>query len=184
MKRHYRWKALEGAGLEHLTLETNALGARAKGVVMGERGGQPYAFFYQVQVDERWRTRRVDIQSLDEGPSLSIEADGEGHWYQREGGAPLPLLTGCIDVDFAATPFTNALPLRRYPWQPGEVREFSMAYIAVPDLQLSAAPQRYRCLAPAQRFLYDALFRDFQAELDVDDDGIVVSYPGLFQRLA
>lgn len=183
MQRQVRWKSLEGEGTELLTLERDADGLDATGVVVGERGGQPYGLVYRVRLDNAWRTRSVRIDRPDGGPGLALEADGLGHWRRADRDEPLAHLDGCIDVDIAATPFTNSLPIRRLAWMQGDSHDFSMAYVALPDLAVSAVAQRYRCLEARRRFLYEGLFRGFRAELAVDEEGLVLDYPGTFARL-
>jgi len=45
-------------------------------------------------------------------------------------------------------------------------------------------PQRYTCLEPMRRYRYESLDSDFTREIEVDLDGLVVVYPGLFRRIA
>jgi hypothetical protein len=114
---------------------------------------------------------------------LRLLSDGEGRWSDPLTGEHLPQLDGCIDVDIAATPFTNTLPIRRCPWTRGLSRTFSMAYVSVPELVASKQEQQYTCIEENEKFLYETLPPGFQAELTVDAHGLVVDYPGLFRRL-
>ncbi len=58
-----------------------------------------------------------------------------------------------------------------------------MAWIGAPELTMHAQPQAYTRLAD-RRYLFENLDgSDFRTELLVDDDGIVVDYPDLFQRV-
>ena len=72
---------------------------------------------------------------------------------------------GCIDVDISAAPFTNTLPIRRLGLMKGERREIRVAYLALPALTVEPADQAYTCIEPQRRYLYEKLFRQFQAEL-------------------
>ncbi len=102
----------------------------------------------------------------------------------RNGG-----LNRCLDVDISATPFTNTLPIRRLALQPGSSVILSMAYIAIPQMDIEATQQRYTCLEVTSfggRYLYESLadgVSRFTAELPVDSDGLVLDYPGLFRRV-
>ncbi|MFF7707351.1 putative glycolipid-binding domain-containing protein [Pseudomonas sp. NPDC007930] len=183
MGKIVRWIAEHGRGLEHLSLAFRESLVMANSVVIGERGGTPYGLVYTVSVDAEWRTRLVDIASPSGSPSLRLWADGHGRWRDVEADRDVPALDGCIDVDIAATPFTNTLPIRRLPWQAGQSRTLRMAYISVPDLTPSAMTQRYTCLEPFKWFLYENLDGVFQAQLELDNDGLVIDYPGLFTRV-
>jgi hypothetical protein len=58
-----------------------------------------------------------------------------------------------------------------------------VAYIDVPSLTVTADPQRYTCLEPMRRYRFESLGSDFVREIEVDKDGLVVLYPGLFRRV-
>jgi len=51
-------------------------------------------------------------------------------------------------------------------------------------LTVTIDPQRYTCLEPMRRYRYESLDSDFTREIEVDLDGLVVVYPGLFKRIA
>lgn len=184
MQQVLRWASVDGVGTEYLNVSFEAGGAVAKGVVVGDRGGEPYGLVYTVLLDAEWRTRMVDISCPAEGHRLSMQSDGEGLWRDPRTGEPLSQLDGCIDVDIAATPFTNTLPIRRCSWAAGQSRAFDMAYVSVPNLLVSKVAQRYTCVEEQRKFLYENVPNDFQAELTIDTHGLVIDYPGLFRRLA
>ena len=98
-------------------------------------------------------------------------------------GRALPELDGCIDIDIAATPFTNSLPIGRLGLARGERQPIDVAYISTPDLKVTPVKQAYACLEPGRRYRYEGIFRDFTAEMEIDDDGLVVDYETLFRRL-
>jgi hypothetical protein len=64
-----------------------------------------------------------------------------------------------------------------------------MVYFRVPQMQVEAVQQRYTCLevtASGGRYRYESLVDGvsrFTAELAVDQDGLVLDYPGLFRRV-
>lgn len=172
----------QGVGLEHLLLGEHA----ADSVVLaidGERG--PFRLAYRLAWDEEWRLRGADVAVATQRftRSLLLRVDDEGHWMRGD-GQPLDHLDGCIDIDIWPTPFTNSFPIRRVPLAIGERREFRMAWLFAPDLTIKAQPQAYTRLAE-RRYLFENLDGSgFRAELAVDEDGIVLDYPGLFRRVA
>ena len=65
--------------------------------------------------------------------------------------------------------------------------ELSVAYVAVPALEVRSARHRYTCReadAEGGCYLYEGPFRAFRAELPGDADGLVLDYPEIFQRIA
>lgn len=181
MKRSYRWATEQGGGLEHLELETGEDGVTAEGVLIGPAGGRLFACSYQLRCDALWRLRSLDVQVAGKGRA-SLRADGEGNWLDAD-GTPLPALQGCIDVDLSGSPFTNTLPIRRLGAALDARQDIRVTYVDLPKLDVQPVAQAYTRVAP-DRVRFDSLSRPFSAELEVDGDGLVLRYEGLFTRVA
>jgi len=180
MKSH-RWKPEEGPGMEHLALRQEGDVVLAQGAVIGGRYGEDYGAFYSIRCDAAWRVRHVRIEVAG-GGRLELYADGEGHWQDSE-GAPVEALDGCIDIDLTASCFTNTLPIRRLHRVLDERQTIDVAYVRIPELTVEKAEQAYTRLG-AHLYRYEGVAAGFQAELEVDEDGLVVRYPGLFKRVS
>jgi uncharacterized protein len=174
-------KSLEGVGLEHLLLTKCA----ADSVVLAiddERG--PFRLTYRLNWDESWRLRDAELVLTTERStqSLRLQTDGQGHWRDGDDRV-IDALDGCMDIDVWPTPFTNTFPIRREPMALGERRQFLMAWVYAPDLTVRPQPQAYTRLAD-RLYLFESLDgSNFQVELPVDEDGIVLDYPDLFRRV-
>lgn len=180
MARIYRWQSLEAAGLEHLSLDYRDEVIVAEGVVIGDCGDGPFGCHYRICCDHGWQVRSVEVHAAG-GASLVLTSDGKGHWRDGDGVAQ-PQLADCTDVDIAATPFTNTLPVRRLGAALRGRTEIAVVYIPVPSLQARRADQAYTPL-PDGRMRYEGPIGEFQAELTLDADALVLHYPGLFTRL-
>ena len=184
MQRVYRWQSDEGIGLEHLSLQQRDDVIVAESVIIGvdpESGdGGLFGCTYRICCDARWRVRAVEVHTAG-GDSCVLTTDGGGSWRDGDGLA-IPELAGCLDVDISATPFTNTLPIRRLGDQLRQRTGLSVVYIPVPTLALAPAEQAYTRLAE-RRYLVEGPIGSFQAEIEVDPDGLVVTYPALFRRL-
>ena len=171
----------EGVGLEHLLLAERV----ADSIILAfdEEHG-PFRLTYRLTWDESWQLRDAELRLATERftRSLSLQTDGRGHWKDYHGRS-IHDLDGCYDVDIWPTPFTNSFPIRREPMAIGERRQFRMAWIFGPDLTFHAQPQAYTRLAD-RLYLFENLDGSgFSAELAVDEDGVVLDYPGLFRRV-
>jgi uncharacterized protein len=179
------WSAIGTQGLEHLILRQGQGGIQADGLVLRFHEGQGLRIGYQVHCDSGWRTQQVMVKLSGPGEKeVRLLADGNGSW-NGPNGEPLEALNGCIDVDIMATPFTNTLPIRRLGLGVGESIEIEAAYVRIPDLQISRSRQRYTCLekqAGRGRYLYESLDGDFNAQLVVDAEGLVLDYEGIWER--
>jgi len=176
-----RWRSADGGGLEHLAMEETSSGHTVEAVVVGDAEDVPFAAHWRLSLDAGWRARRLDVEVVGLDRRLALLADGEGAWTNAD-GVPLPGLAGAIDLDLSASPFTNTLPIRRLALPVGGAAEIVVAYVSFPDLALFPHPQRYTNLGE-RRWLFESLDADFKREITVDEDGLVVSYPGLFERV-
>lgn len=104
-----------------------------------------------------------------------------GNWSKD--GVPLPELKGALDPDLTVTPFTNTLPIRRLRLKPGESAEIAAAFIELPELTIVKSPQRYTRLDEGRRYLYESLKSGFRREIEVDQEGLVTTYPDFWQRI-
>ncbi len=182
------WQPWQGKGFETLRLTETSDNIQADGVVLGVRDGKPFRMRYRVECDNHWITRTAEACLLEDGAiKVSIRQAAEGKWTDGQGNS-LPDLDGCIDIDFAASPFTNTLPIRRLSLREGQSRDIAVVYFGLPDLKLSSVQQRYTCKryhdsADGGLYLYEGLFRKFSADLPVDRHGIVNEYPGTWRRI-
>ena len=170
-----------GVGLEHLLLSQ---GIADSVVVAVDDALGPFRLTYRLTWDEPWRLRDADLVlvTANRTRSLRLRTDGEGHWRDDDGRV-IEELDGCHDVDIWPTPFTNSFPMRRASMAVGERREFRMAWVHALELTVHAQRQAYTRLAN-RLYLFEALDGSgFSTELPVDEDGIVLDYPGHFRRV-
>ena len=84
-------------------------------------------------------------------------------------------------VDLGFSPLTNTLPILADGLHRGaEPRDYVMALVEVPSLEIVRSEQRYEPFAPG---LVRFRSGDFTALLELDDAGFVVRYPGLAVRV-
>ena len=182
------WAAWEGRGFEHLALRQEAGAVRADSLIIAmDDDGRSFRARYVVECDGGWAVRRARIEVLEEpGRAMELRADGRGHWTDAATGSPLPL-DGCVDIDIYPSPFTNTLPIRRFADATvGRVVRIDVAWVLLPTLTIEAKPQEYTLLERSRggsRWRFRALDSSFTAELGVDDNGLVLDYPGIARRV-
>jgi uncharacterized protein len=178
------WQAAQWLAFEHLHLVQSEHSIRADGLIVGSFASAPLRLRYCVECDPDWRTTALRVIDLTSDDRIEIQRSSAG-WHEPN-GAELPELAGAIDVDIAATPFTNTLPIRRTHLETGQATEITVVYVAIrPRLSLRLAQQRYTRLpsdARGSRYLYESLESDFRRELVIDSNGFVIDYPGIWQR--
>jgi hypothetical protein len=163
---------------EHCSLTLRDGGLSLVGTVLGAEGGLPVRVEYRVLADGAGLTSAVHVRDLRgfESRSLTLERDAKGSW--RVDGQAARTLRGCTDVDLGCSPATNTLPIRRLRLAVGASRTIKAAWVRFPELTVVTANQTYTRL---DEFTYRYGSGDFEAELTVDDDGLVTSY-AVWQR--
>lgn len=170
-------------GLERLELSRDDSGIRASSTLLClEAGG--FRLDYWWQLDPEWRTQYVTVEcwnALNHGV-LHLERAGSG-WHVDD--KPRPDLDGAEEPDLSATPFCNTPPIRRTPQPVGESLTLDTAFIDAPALTVARSCQRYTRLGGHLfRYVDLGLSSGFEADLQVDADGLVISYEHLFQRVS
>jgi hypothetical protein len=174
------WQDVGTGALDRCRLEAGPDGLRLSGLVLTPAYGTPLDVRYRVEADQAGLTRRVEL-ALDGGSVRRVLlADAAGGW-RWDDGPELPQVAGALDVDLVPTPATNTLPIRRLGLEVGQAADLPVAWVQFPGLEVLRSDQRYRRLA-GDRWHFST--GDFQAELQVDPDGLVLDYAGLFRSLA
>jgi hypothetical protein len=175
------WRRLDMPGAERCVVDRTHDGYHLRGTTLVAADGTPHEIRWSVQTDERWNTLTVGahVQGLETDRRMALHCDGSGVW--TSGDEPVLGLYGATDVDLAWTPATNTLPIRRLDLALGDAADVAVAYIDFPGHTIERQVQRYERLgASTWRFSSG----DFVADLQVDDDGLVLAYPGLWSTEA
>jgi hypothetical protein len=187
------WQAEDGHGLEGTRLLLGNGGLRALGRLVRAGEGGDFTASYRLVVGEDGTLERLSVTSAtaERERHLTINRTDDGVWLLDTGtgtGGTRSDFAGAVDVDLAFSPMFNTLPIRRLGLHrhPGEHR-LPMVYVSLPDLEVQVVEQSYRTVSELDgedgHALVEFRWDDFTAELVVDADGVVASYPGLARRL-
>jgi uncharacterized protein len=145
--------------------------------------GRAWAVEYSIELRSDWTTRAARVRCVDADGvhEVAIEADGAGGWTVD--GAPAPHVEGCLDVDLEASVLTNAFPVARMRLALGAEAQAPAAYVRVPDLRVERLEQRYARVAERE-YDYESPAFGFACRLVYADDGLVLDYPGIAERVA
>jgi hypothetical protein len=174
------WRNWEGDATEKMTLRETKEGIFVESIIAN--GGQvSFTARYSIACDASWRVRKFEIELTEKKETLALESDGIGTWSGASG--VIAELKGAIDIDITSTPFTNTLPIRRLKLKENQTEEISVVYVRVPELNVSGERQRYTCLIPNRRYRFEQVDAGFVREIETDENGLVLVYPGLFKRI-
>jgi uncharacterized protein len=175
------WTGREYYSLENCQVETMSRGSEIRSTIVGQYGKILYTVEYLIQTDARWHTRFVDVKARINGRALHLQFEGDGHGHWKDQGKTVAAFEGCTDVDIPLTPFTNTLPINRLNLSIGEEKQIQVLYIDLLDDRITPVRQQYRRLATGA-YHYENVPNDFEADIQVDEAGLVVDYPALFVR--
>lgn len=201
-RRVVAWTKSDPVGAEIAEVTLSASGMRAAGTAIGS-DPEPYRLDYELETDEHYVTRRVDVHATGQGWTRTVRLthDGSGTWTihaEHSGHTELPepggdpdQLIGALDADLGLSPLFNTMPvLRHRHLEPAsEAAELLMAWISVPDLRVHTSRQRYTPLRPSGpgpaivRFEAPGDAGTFRVDIEFDEAGFVTDYPGLATRM-
>jgi hypothetical protein len=176
------WRRIDMIGLELLALRTGAAGIWAESsVICAVDGGFRLDHAWELTPDWRALSLRIERRDANGRRTLTLERDGGG-W--RVDGEQRPDLDGADDPDLSVTPFCNTLVIRRVPAVDGASLSVDTAYVNGDDLTVARSRQRYDYKAPGRfRYIDLGLSAGFEADLHVDEEGLVQHYEHLFERV-
>ena len=177
-----RWQDWSGKGLEHLVLREDSDEIVAEAAIIGSIDDDSFAARYRILCDGAWRVTEVEVSEIGNDDWVELSHDGAGNWLDASAN-PLPELNGAVDIDISITPFTNTIPIRRLRLDRGQSQEILAVYVQLPGLAVTTDRQRYTCLEPGKLYRDESLDSGFTRDIEVDDHGLVVTYPGLFRRV-
>ena len=171
------WRRLDQPGHDACRLS----GSSMEGTAVTTFDGRPCSLSYRVECDDTWRTRSARVTGWigAETVDVTITIDERGRW--RLNDIEQPALDGCIDVDLSFTPATNTLPIRRLGLAVGEAAPVNAAWLRVPSLRMEPLDQIYHRTAE-HTWRYSSRGGSFTTQIEVDADGVVTEYEGIWSR--
>jgi|SRR5262245_9570601 len=177
------WRRTDVVGLELLALTIGAERVFAQSTVICiEDGGFRLDHAWELTGDWRAMSLKVVRQDTDGRRALTLERDGNS-W--RVDGEHRADLDGTEEPDLSVTPFCNTLPIRRMTTAAASADlTLDTAYVSGADLTVARSRQRYVRQGPRRfRYIDLGLSAGFEADLEVDDLGLVLHYQHLFERV-
>jgi hypothetical protein len=172
--RRVAWRRSDEVEADEVcTLTIRDSGLSLVGTVIGAEAGLPIRVEYRVLADRAGLTTAVHVRDLRgfETRTITLERTAKGRWTID--GTVVAGLKGCTDIDLGCSPSTNTLPIRRLRLATGASSTIQAAWIRFPELEVVKAAQTYTRL---DEFTYRYASGTFEAELTVDDAGLVASY--------
>lgn len=163
-----------------LTIADDRIVARATTLSV-ENGGFRVDHEWVLTTD--WSVRCCVVRKDDQSGQTQLMLErSDGGWLVD--GVARPDLDGASEPDLSITPFCNTLPIRMMMARREDECTIDTCFIDAASLEVSRSRQSYSRLAEKRfRYLDLGFAEGFRAELDVDKEGIVTKYEGLFELL-
>lgn len=171
-------------GFEVAFVRQIADGYAFRGCTTAVEDGHAWVVRYAITLGRDWLTKSASIttRTATREQEMALVADGKGSW-SVDGVGSLQL-AGCLDVDLEASLLTNAFPVHRLRLSVGQDAQAPAVYVRV-DGAVERLEQRYRRGCDhdhGERYDYSAPAFHVRCQLDYDDRGFVLDYPGLGTR--
>jgi hypothetical protein len=176
------WRRLDRPGHDAVRLVFHEPFWQLGGMAVFQHQGEACRLEYAVVCDAAWHTRHAWVAGWLGGRRIRLDVlvTGDRRWHLD--GRAIAEVEGCLDVDLAFTPATNLLPLRRLALAPGAEAAVRAAWLSFPGFELEPLDQVYRRTGPTS-YRYEAGNGTFMADLEVEPDGLVRRYGGLWEMV-
>ncbi|MDR2236428.1 MAG: putative glycolipid-binding domain-containing protein [Chryseobacterium sp.] len=181
MKTTLIWKGIRYQSLEYFTIQETPEHYAVSSKITGSFKDKIYAVEYTINIDKNWNIQEFAIQS--EVNSVKNTLSGKKLGNQWEINQIIrPELEGIPYIDISLTPFTNSLPINTLKLQENDSRDIHVIYIDVLHADFRPVSQRYTRTAK-EKYRYENIPKNFEAEITVDEAGLVLDYPQLFEKV-
>ncbi|HKO32359.1 MAG TPA: putative glycolipid-binding domain-containing protein [Candidatus Limnocylindria bacterium] len=181
------WRAHDVPRMESVRVQLSGNRIKAYGRIVAAATSSHPAFSasYDLVTDESGATKRLSLTMTlaERERQLSIARDEEGMWLVRDhqNQTSRAAFEGALDVDVVFSPFFNALPIRRTGlYQRAESLELPVVYVRLPELTVELETISYAGAGSNGINLKSPVA---ETTITVDDDGFILDYPGLAERI-
>lgn len=167
------------------TLGERALRATGSIVSAADDALEAFSASYSLATDELGVFSRLTVRAVTASGEqhVTLNRSEESIWLVDHGeGAKRTDFDGALDVDLEFSPLFNALPVRRLDLhrEPGE-HDLAVVFVSLPELRVQLVRQSYRSATPGDRRVAFSA-GSFTADITVDENGLVIDYPGIAHR--
>ncbi|MDW3208128.1 MAG: putative glycolipid-binding domain-containing protein [Alphaproteobacteria bacterium] len=172
------WKRLDVDGSEACGIRRRADGGWAvDGTANFVEESEVASLAYTIRCAPDWTSEQAQVTGWhgSRDVDIALSREGDGGWSLN--GARLDGVAGARDVDLGFTPATNTLAIRRLRLAVGARAEVTALWLDTQDWQVKPLVQSYERL---QERVYRYTSPGYRFDLQVDDFGLVIDYPGLW----
>ncbi|MDX1889622.1 putative glycolipid-binding domain-containing protein [Mycolicibacterium sp. 050158] len=183
------WRAHDVSRMESVRVQLSGNRIKAYGRIVAAATEVHPAFSasYDLVTDDTGATKRLSltVTLAERERQLNIARDEENMWLvqDKQNQATRAPHGGALDVDVIYSPFFNALPIRRTGLHlHAESISLPVVYVRLPELTVETVTIDYEAdrSRPKAIKLHSPVA---DTTITVDDDGFILDYPGLAERI-
>ncbi|WP_312287807.1 putative glycolipid-binding domain-containing protein [Chryseobacterium gleum] len=176
------WKGIFYQSLEYFNLHSDDKGYTVESKIIGCHEDKIYVLNYKILSDKDWNVQDFLIESEINTVKRTFSGKrNQNHW--KINGVVHSEFNNFKFIDISLTPFTNTLPINNLKLAENSSQEIKVIYIDVLNKVIKPVTQQYTRIS-ADQYRYDNLQTDFTADISVDESGLIVNYPELFEKIA
>ncbi len=176
------WKGIFYQSLEYFNLQSDDKNYTVESKIIGCHEDKIYSIDYKIRIDKDWIIQGFLIES--EINKVKRTLTGKRIHDQWEINNVInPEFNNFKFIDISLTPFTNTLPINNLKLSGNNSQKINVLYIDVLNHHIRPVQQQYTRTA-VNKYLYENIENDFKAEISIDETGLVITYPKLFEKIA
>jgi hypothetical protein len=182
MQTNIIWTGKLYHSIENCVLTKRAVGNEITSTIIGAYENQIYKIEYQIRTRKNWETTSLTLQAQfnNSNELLTLEKK-EGEWLLNN--KRIGELKNIFDIDISLTPFTNTLPINRLQLKHNQRRTIEVIHFDILKKETKPVKQIYTRLA-RHEYIFENYDKSFKANIKIDEEGLVVEYPKLFEMTA
>lgn len=176
------WRGLINKSWEHCKIDTVESGYKIASEIVGNHDNNTYTVNYLISTDDQWNVQDFEISCEMEGQRKQVYGKKNGsNWLIN--GQVVATFEDFKYIDIAITPLTNTLPIKGLALHVDESQIIDVIYIDILNDEIKPFKQKYTKLSK-ERYHYENMETDFASSILIDRNGMVKTYPGLFELVA
>ena len=181
--RSTMWRRTDVIGTEACSFdESGSAGTTITGMTVYLAENVPVRIAYSVTCNDSWECRAASVDRWigTDRRRLILERQANGAWMSN--GEAVDALASLIDIDLGFTPATNTNAINRLGLRVGDQAQITAIWLDDETWTFKPLKQRYERLN-RNTYRYTSVDSGYQADLTVDEFGIVQTYPGLWEAV-
>lgn len=176
------WQGIAFPSLEHFSLQEKEDYYIVASKIIGSHQQKIYSASYRLIINKQWEINEFLIDSEVNAVKNTLTGRKiDTNWEINH--TVHPNFKGFQYIDISLTPFTNTLPINNLQLEIGDSKEIDIMYVDMINSDIKPVRQRYT-RTDLHEYLYENIVSEFTARIQVDESGLVLTYPGLFEKIA